>query len=117
MNLNNITKINISNVKNIDVAKKSNLEKEDFKNIFDNTVQTDEDKKLKEACVEFESYFLNMMFKSMRKTVASNDGIFGKSNAEKIFQEMLDEQLTDKMAKTGGIGLANVMYKQLSKRK
>ena len=114
LNVNSIG-INTKNIEHINSAKKSNIET-DFKQTLDNAMKNGQDKELKEACVEFESYFLNMMFKSMRKTTVYNGGIFGKSNAEKIFQDMLDEEMTNKMAKEGGIGLADMMYKQLSKQ-
>ena len=79
-------------------------------------MKNDKEEELKEACVKFESYFLNMMFKSMRKTVVSGGGLFEKSNAQKIFEEGLDQELTKKMANEGGIGLADMMYKQLSRQ-
>lgn len=116
MSLNNISGINIKNISDINKAKQANIETDNFKQTLDNAINSGQDDELKEACTEFESYFLNMMFKSMRKTVVSNGGIFGKSNAEKIFQDMLDEQMTYKMAKQGGIGLADMMYKQLSRQ-
>lgn len=116
MSLNSISGINIQNISDINKAKQASIETDNFKQTLDNAINSGQDDELKEACTEFESYFLNMMFKSMRKIVVSNGGIFGKSNAEKIFQDMLDEQMTDKMAKQGGIGLANMMYKQLSRQ-
>ena len=112
---NNISGINGENILSVNSAKKTNIETESFKDSLDEAIKNKEDEKLKEACVHFESYFLNMMFKSMRKTVVSSDGIFAKSNAEKIFQEMFDEETSKKMAGQGGIGLADMMYKQLSK--
>lgn len=116
MSLSNISAINAQNISDINTVKKSSLETKDFKQALDSAIQNGEEQELKEACVEFESYFLNMMFKSMRKTVVSGGGLFEKSNAEKMFQEMLDEELTNKMANEGGIGLADMMYKQLSRQ-
>ncbi len=116
MSLSNISAINAQNISDINTVKKSSLETKDFKQALDSAIQNGEEQELKEACVEFESYFLNMMFKSMRKTVVSGGGLFEKSNAEKMFQEMLDEELTKKIANEGGIGLADMMYKQLSRQ-
>lgn len=117
MNLNNVTGINSQNITDLTKTQKTTLESDSFKQSLNNAIQNGEDETLKKACVEFESYFLNMMFKSMRKTVlADEDGIFAKSNAEQIFQDMLDQELTTKMAKQGGIGLADMMYKQLDKK-
>ena len=116
MSLSNISAINAQNISDINTVKKSSLETKDFKQALDSAIQNGEEQELKEACVEFESYFLNMMFKSMRKTVVSGGGLFEKSNAEKMFQEILDEEVTKKMANEGGIGLADMMYKQLSRQ-
>ncbi len=72
-----------------------------------------EDKKLREACQGFEEMFLNLMYSKMRDTVPK-DTLFGESNGQKIMQSMLDEELTKEMAKAGGVGLADMLYKQLS---
>lgn len=108
-------------IKGIDIAKnglqianKTNLETDKFSKTFENAVENNDKKEMKKACESFEMYFLNMMFKSMRKTVVSGGGLFEKSNGEKLFQEMLDEQMCNNMAKAGGIGIADMMYKRIS---
>lgn len=70
------------------------------------------DKELKKACEGFEAMFLNMMYRQMRATVPENT-LFGESNALKIFQDMRDDELMKKVAAGGGIGIADMMYKQL----
>ena len=72
-----------------------------------------EDKKLREACRGFEEMFLNLMYSKMRDTVPK-DTLLGESNGQQIMQSMLDEQLTKEMAKAGGVGMADMLYKQLS---
>ena len=77
-------------------------------------LQTEAEKEeIKMACEEFESYFLQMMFREMRKTSFNEDGMFARSNAEKIFTDMMDEEVAKSAAKAGGIGLADMMYKQM----
>lgn len=71
-----------------------------------------EDAKLREACEGFEAMFLKMMYKEMRSTVPDNE-LFGTSNGEKIMQDMLDTQMIDNISAGGGVGLADMMYKQL----
>ena len=71
-----------------------------------------EDKALKEACKGFEAMFLNMMYKEMRNTVHSG-GLFQEDNAMKIWKDMRDTELTKQMAEAGGIGLGDMLYKQL----
>lgn len=99
-------------------AKFSSMLKEARENI-DKAVasdKTDAEKQrdgLKKACQGFESFFLNMMFREMRKTVPK-DELFGESNAMDIFRDMHDTEVMENVAKAGGIGIADMMYKQLS---
>lgn len=116
MNLNNISGLSTNNLSDLSISNKSKLEGETFSSVLNNAIENKEEEKLKQACVEFESYFINMMFKSMRNTIISSDGILKKSNAEKIFQEMLDEEMSKDVAKSGGIGLADMIYKELSSK-
>ena len=76
------------------------------------------DKELREACETFESYFLLMLMREMRKTVFDNseNSFIKKSNAEKIFTDMMDEEIAKTAAKNGGLGLADMLYKQLTMR-
>lgn len=66
---------------------------------------------LKEACQHFEAIFLNQMLEQMQKTVP--DGYLKKSSTEKMYQSMLNEKLAENMSKSGGIGLSEILYKQL----
>lgn len=72
-----------------------------------------DDKKLRDTCKDFEAMYLNLMYTKMRETVPDNP-LFGSSNGEKIIQSMMDTELTKQMANAGGVGLADMMYKQLS---
>ena len=71
------------------------------------------DKELRKACEGFEAMFLNMMYREMRNTVPENT-LFGDSNADKILHDMLDTEMVNNMAAAGGVGLADVLYKQLT---
>lgn len=71
------------------------------------------DKKLREACQGFEAMFLNIMYKAMRDTVPENS-LFGDSNADKILQDMRDTEMVNQMSKAGGVGLGDMLYKQLT---
>ena len=67
---------------------------------------------LKGVAQQFESVFLNMMLKSMRDATPQ-DGMFD-SEQTKMFTGMLDQQLAQNMS-TRGVGLADIIAKQLSK--
>ena len=65
--------------------------------------------KLKNACSDFESIFINYMLKSMR-TAISEDGIFENNNESRIIRSMFDENLAATMAKGGGMGLGKMLF-------
>jgi flagellar protein FlgJ len=63
------------------------------------------------AATQFESMFINMMMKSMR-AATPQDGMMD-SQETKTFTSMLDQQMSQKLAKRG-IGLADVLVRQLN---
>jgi flagellar protein FlgJ len=72
---------------------------------------------VRKVAQEFESLFMNEMLKSMRAAteVLSKDNPLN-SQASKQYQDMHDQQLSVTMSKEGGgIGLADVLIRQLSK--
>lgn len=64
-----------------------------------------------EVAEQFESMFIQMMLKSMRDAVPKG-GLFS-SNDMDTYTEMADQQIAVNMAKSGGIGLADVIARQL----
>ena len=68
--------------------------------------------KLKQACIQFESILLQNLYKQMKATIPKG-GLLEESNARSIFQDMYDEELM-KQCGTRGVGIADMMYKQLS---
>ncbi|MDR1558198.1 MAG: rod-binding protein [Clostridiales bacterium] len=89
---------------------------EGFQAALEAASHTNDAVELRKACVGFESYFLQIMFREMRKTDLGEGGIFAKSNAEVIFEDMLYEEYSKTAASRGGIGLADMMYRQLSEQ-
>ncbi len=71
------------------------------------------EKKLREACEGFESIFIQKMWQQMRATLPQENPLVGRE--EKFWQGMYDQELAKKMASSGGIGLADMMYSQLSR--
>jgi len=67
---------------------------------------------IKQVATQFESIFVNMMLKSMRDA-SPQDGPFDNEQS-RTFTAMLDQQLSQSIA-SKGIGLADVLAKQLSK--
>jgi flagellar protein FlgJ len=68
---------------------------------------------LRQVAKQYESLFARMMIKSMRDAVGK-DPIFG-SDEEQTYQEMYDDQLSIEMTKGRGLGLADMLVRQLQK--
>lgn len=68
--------------------------------------------KLKQACQDFESIFLNFLLGKMRDTVPKSD-LMGSSHGEDVYRGMLDDELAKQMAASGGVGLADTLYRQI----
>lgn len=75
-----------------------------------------EDEQLRKVCQDFESMFLYLMMKEMRKTVPETK-LFHGGRAEEIFRDMMDEELSKDMAKgsSGGLGIGSMLYQQLKR--
>lgn len=117
MDISSINSYNTS-ITEATLAKTEQSKAENFENILKQATETKDDTKLKEACKEFEAYFVNYIFKQMQNSVYSinkDGGIIKRNQGEEMFTEMLNEKYSAVAAEQGGIGLGNMMYKQLSK--
>lgn len=72
------------------------------------------DKALKQAATQFEAVFMNMLLKSMRDTVPKDGAM--ESDATRMYTGMMDQQLAQNMAGGKGLGLADLIVKQLSRQ-
>jgi peptidoglycan hydrolase FlgJ len=66
------------------------------------------------AARQFEALFLQMVMKSMRDAMLSQGGGLFDSENTKMYQSLLDQQLSSNMAQTGRAGLAEALLRQLS---
>lgn len=69
---------------------------------------------LRESCEGFESIFLQKMWEQMRKNVPKEGYLHSKD--EEMYQSLFDVELCKKMTSAGGIGLADMLYEQLSQQ-
>ncbi len=76
---------------------------------------TDSPAAIKAAAKEFESFFMNMMLKSMRQAseVIGEDSMFS-SPQEKMFIGMLDEQMSVELSQKGSLGIAELITRNLT---
>ncbi|MGI6085976.1 MAG: rod-binding protein [Acetivibrionales bacterium] len=93
-------------------ANKAKTEASDFESVLKKAFDEGDKAKLKEACNEFESVMLQILYKQMKATVPEG-GLTEKSSARAIFEDMLDETLMERSSQRG-MGISDMMYKQLS---
>jgi flagellar protein FlgJ len=74
---------------------------------------TNDPKAIRAVAEQFESMFTRMMLKSMRDAVGK-DPMFG-SDQEQMYQGMADDQLSVQLSKGKGLGLADMLVRQLQK--
>ena len=67
--------------------------------------------KARATAQDFEAMFLNSMFGQMFSNVG--DGPFSGGHAAKTWQSMLTDEYARTVAKSGGVGIADSVYRQL----
>lgn len=103
---------NLSNFIAESTAAKS--ETDQFQKLLEEAQASENDTELKEACKEFESYFVKQMYSVMRNTVPEGT-LTEKSHGREIFEDMLDEEYAEQASEGRGVGIADMLYRQLSK--
>lgn len=68
----------------------------------------------KKVSREFEAMFVGMMLKSMRETVGK-DKLTGGGHGEEMFRSLLDQEYASEAARSGSIGLAQSIEKELTR--
>lgn len=82
--------------------------------ILEHVGSSSERKKMFEAARQFENFFLEKMFREMRKNMGKNDILHGGS-AEDIFQDMLLTERVNSLTQTSTLGLAEQIYTQMQR--
>ncbi|NLO92667.1 MAG: flagellar biosynthesis protein FlgJ [Clostridiaceae bacterium] len=93
-------------------ASSSTTDAADFETALKKAYDEGDMEKLKEACDGFESIMLKSLFEKMKATVPVG-GLFEKSAARSMFEDMLDDELVKEATKRG-VGISDMMYRQLS---
>ena len=77
-------------------------------------MQPGEQDPLKKACVEMESVFMHQLLKEMRATIPDS-GLTGSKSIKEMYTHMTDAQFARTLSHEGGIGLADILFRQLSR--
>lgn len=101
--------------KRTDILKDTHIKK-DFNHVLDNAIKTKDNEKLYSACQDLESVFINKVLDAMRTTIPHSDFI-NRGFATETFESMLFEEYAKDMSKTGSLGIADILFRQLSQKK
>jgi len=66
---------------------------------------------LRKIADQFEALFFNQLLSSMRSTVPENE-FWGSGSGGKIYEQLQDEALAERMASRGGLGIADLIVGQ-----
>lgn len=73
-----------------------------------------DDEQLMDACKQFESYFVEQMFKEMQKTVPETDYSFQSTGTMvDYYKDNMLQELASISTESGGLGLAQMLYEQM----
>ena len=77
--------------------------------------RTNEQQALQKACADMESVFIYHLLKEMRSTIPDS-GLTGEGGSMKeMYNHMTDSQLARELADNGGIGLSEILFRQLNR--
>lgn len=71
--------------------------------------------KLKKACHEMEGYFVGMLLKQMHQS-AMKGGMLDQKSESATYRDMFDDSVAAEIGKRGSFGIADMLYRELSKR-
>jgi len=72
-----------------------------------------DEKELKALAQQFEAIFMNQLMKSMRETLPK-EGMLSSFSVD-MYESMFDQEVAGEMSRGRGMGLADVLYTQLSR--
>jgi Rod binding domain-containing protein len=78
------------------------------------SVDAIENSKAHKVAEDFEAFFISMYLESMFSGVET-DGPFGGGQAEGVYRSMLNQEVGKSIAKTGGIGIADNVLREIIK--
>ena len=97
-----------ANATNAAAEKLQNTAKADYSNA------TDEE--LMDVCKQFESYFLEQVYKEMMKTIPNNeDGDSATNQLVDYYKDQMVQELASQSTEQNSLGLAQTLYEQMKR--
>jgi flagellar protein FlgJ len=72
----------------------------------------DPSKAIRKTSEQFEAYFIQQMMKTMRESIEKSDLVEGGNMDQ--YQDLMDKELSLEMVKRGGMGVADMMERQMT---
>ncbi|TYQ14616.1 UNVERIFIED_CONTAM: flagellar protein FlgJ [Acetivibrio alkalicellulosi] len=109
-----IGRINDKTINNSLVTPKEVAGDDEFEKRLLSAYGKKDEEALKKVCKEFEGLLLGMIYKQMKATVPKG-GLIPPQAGREIFESMLDDKIIEEASKNRSYGLAEDLYKQLSR--
>lgn len=77
-----------------------------------NNLEASSDKELMDVCKNFEAYFVEQVFKEMKKTVPTNEE---ENEYISSFGDMLNEEYAKGVTDSGNMGIAQMLYESMKR--
>lgn len=85
-----------------------------FASVLQQAVLNRDNTQLYKACQDLESVFVYRLLSTMRSSIPRSD-LITRSLATQTFESMLDEEYAGIISRQGSLGLADIMFRQLTK--
>jgi len=75
------------------------------------------DKELMDVCKEFEAYFVEQLYKEMKKTIPESEDSSSDSNSQLVdyFTDSSIQEISAQTVEQGTLGLAQTLYEQMKR--
>jgi peptidoglycan hydrolase FlgJ len=80
--------------------------------LSENSIENASDQELMDVCKSFESYFVEQLFKEMRKTVPETEE---KNEYLNQFEDMLYQEYAENVTDNGSMGIAQMLYESMKR--
>lgn len=105
---------NLTSTYNDIFASVSNQTATKLQNHLDSDYSKATDKELMDACKQFESYFLEQVFKGMMKTVPKNeDSSASTKSMLDYYEDQMIQSIAAESTEQSSLGLAQMLYEQM----
>lgn len=74
-------------------------------------LETTSDDKLMDVCKSFETYFVEQVYKEMKKTVPTSES----NDYTEAFDDMLTTEYAENITETGQLGIAQLLYDSMKR--